>query len=58
MPLDSGYKWAHVQLVCTTPYLLHREGPGDKVTSRTVITRDEFQPVLFAHGLPKYCEIR
>ena len=32
--------------MCITPYLLHREGPGDEATSRAVIIRDEFQSVL------------
>ena len=27
---DSGYKLAHAQSVCTRPFSLHREGPGDE----------------------------
>ena len=26
----SGYERAHVQSVCTRPFLRRREGPGDK----------------------------
>jgi hypothetical protein len=29
---DSGYKLAHAQLVCTRPFSLHWEGPGDEAT--------------------------
>ena len=38
---DSGYKLVHARSVCTRPFSLHREGPGDKARQ---------QPYSYVHS--------